>query len=366
MSASCLTQVVQCEPVALLTCVGRVRLFPLRAMSEKRTILRVVSHAGSAHRQPLRVVHRKQRRVRIVRAGTLPPAPQQPVTLEDYQARLGKDRYLLREIIAAGGIGCVFRADDELLGMPVAIKSLNPEIIADPECVEALKREARLAMQLAHPHVVRLFNLVETKAMCFLVMEYVDGKTFHNILAEHGKLALDTVAAVVQACADALSHAHRHGILHNDMKPGNIMHDSRGVVRVIDFGTAGLKQVRAAESLSPDGSPPGDEGLSEEVRIEGTPDYMSPEQLRGEELDQRSDEFSLAVTAAEMLSGLRPFPRDISVDEHLERRGAPLLQDIPDAVRDVLARALQPDREQRWPSVPEFADAFAAAVEACD
>jgi len=329
-------------------------------MSGKRKIVRVIEHdgtvRGSAALGPpkrVRIVPKKRKPIRVVQKGSPAPARRPvsskppPASLDDYQARLGKERYHLRETIAVGGIGRVFRADDELLGMQVAIKSLNPELMTDPGCIDSFKREAKLAMQLAHPHIVRLFNLVESGGLYFLVMEYVEGRTFRSVLDEHHGLSLGTVVQVIQACADALSHAHRHGVLHNDMKPDNIMYDSRGVVRIIDFGTAGLK-------LRPQG---GD-------KIEGTPDYMSLEQLRGDALDPRSDVFSLAVTAAELLSGVRPFPRDLSANDHLERRGDPDLESVPDEVRGVIGRALQCDIEERWPSVADFADALAAAASA--
>ncbi|NQT94116.1 MAG: protein kinase, partial [Lentisphaerae bacterium] len=192
-------------------------------MTEEKKIRRVIgpddaepSHSLQRPADRVRLVSRKRPKILAVRTGEPSPAPrlvspaaQTPVSLEDYQAKLGTGRYRLQKLIAGGGVGRVFRAYDELLGMPIAVKCLHPHLLSDPEHQKALTREARLAMQLAHPHIVRLFNLVETNGAYFLIMEYVEGRTFRDVLKEYGRLAPDTVAQVVRACSDGLSHAHR-------------------------------------------------------------------------------------------------------------------------------------------------------------
>jgi serine/threonine-protein kinase len=261
--------------------------------------------------------------------------------------RLGGDRYELQEMIAAGGSGTVYKAYDSLLQMAVAIKFLKPELLRDPAAVETFKTEARLAMQLSHPHIVRLYNLVKTDYAHYLVMEYVEGRSYRSILAQCGKLPVRAVSETFQACGSAVGHAHRHGVLHNDLKPDNLLLQSGGLLKIIDFGIATLRGVHHRGNY-----------------VEGTPAYMSPEQLTGEPLDGRSDQFALGVMACEFLTGALPFPLDGGFEEHVRAREHPDLGAIEPGAREVIARAVNPDRERRWPTAEEFCRALVQALSA--
>jgi serine/threonine-protein kinase len=176
-------------------------------------------------------------------------------------------------------------------------------------------------------------------------MEYVEGRSYRDLLGEFGRLAPEVVAQTLVACGDALSHAHRHGVLHNDLKPDNLLLQCDGIMKIVDFGIAGL--IHAA---------------GESEYVEGTPDYMSPEQLRGDPLDERSDEFALGVMACEFLTGRLPFASGKDLTECLRGRGSPNLDFVPSAVRIPIARAISADRDRRWPTVAECVEAIAGAL----
>ena len=253
-------------------------------------------------------------------------------------------RYRIEAEINRGGSAKVYLATDNLLNMPVAIKILNVRFNRDRAAVESLKREARLAMGLSHSHIVRLHNLQRASSLYFLVMEFVEGQTVEEVLKDRGPQPLQTVARVVAVCADAIAYAHRHGVLHNDLKPGNLMVGRDGVLKIIDFGIASLLGERSKGRW-----------------IEGTPPYMSPEQMRGESLDGRTDVYALAVIACEMLAGRPPFPDDFEKAMQLKAT-PPRMTALPAPIAGVLEKAMAPDRTERWESVDAFSAAFAQAV----
>jgi serine/threonine-protein kinase len=191
---------------------------------------------------------------------------------------------------------------------------------------------------------VRIHNLQKSYGNYFLVMEYVAGRTFRDILRRFNCLPLDTVLQVVRVCADALSYAHRHGVLHRDLKPANLMLAEDGVLKIIDFGIAGLI------------------GKEEErANVFGTLIYMSPEQARGEVLDCRTDVYSLGLIVYELLTGHSPFPQTMT-DSDLIAAGPPPLADLPANIRDVVERAVAVRRTARWPTVEMFSRALMEAA----
>ncbi len=257
------------------------------------------------------------------------------------------DRYELGGILGEGGIGTVYKAQDLFLNMPVAVKILNAEVSGNELAIATLKDEARIAMQLSHKHIVRLHNLQKEGRHYYLVMEYVKGQTLWDIVNKHGALALDSVLQIVYVCSDAISYAHRHGVLHKDLKPDNILLDEDGVLKIIDFGIACLANAQ-----------------SEEAIIMGTPAYMSPEQLRGEKLDARSDIYSLGMIVYELLTGKPPFPGDITLEnvwDHLPADVSNL--PVSPEIADVIECAVALHSEDRFESMFAFSTALIDAAQ---
>lgn len=252
-------------------------------------------------------------------------------------------RYRLLERLGEGGTGTVYRAQDLLLDMPVAVKILAPGLSRDVDAVNTLRHEARITLGLTHRHVVRLHNLEKIASTFFLVMEYVEGDTLRDIIGQYRSLPADTATQMISVCADALAYAHRHGILHNDLKPENILLSRDGVLKVIDFGIACL--------------------INREWHgeyVQGTPVYMSPEQLMGEPLDVHTDIYALGMIAYELLTG---YPA-VSPGDHAGELGPRRdlqLTNVPDEVKQVIAKATAFDRYDRWDSVLDFAHAFTIA-----
>jgi CheY-like chemotaxis protein len=271
--------------------------------------------------------------------------PRFRVRSKDANEVIPDGRYKIEDVIGSGGTGTVYRAQDSLLGMPVAVKVLAPGLAKDQEAIATLKEEARIAMQLSHRHIVRLHNLQMAGAKYFLVMEYVEGQTLRQVLQVYGKLPVDSVVQIVDVCADALSYAHRHGIVHKDLKPENFLLTEDGVLKIIDFGIASLIHTQKT------GGP-----------VVGTPAYMSPEQIAGGALDARTDVFSLGVIVYELLTGCLPFRRDVSTGSVQEVSGPANLADLPGGIMEAVARAMAINPDERWKTVDEFSRAFLAAA----
>jgi len=253
-------------------------------------------------------------------------------------------RYTILDVINDGGMGTVCRAWDTMLKMHVALKMLKPEIVRDQEAVAQLKAEAAVAMRLSHENIVRIHNIEEENGHIFIVMEYVEGQTLRTILHQMGRLAKSAVLDIAHACKEALAYAHDLGVLHRDIKLDNLMINNEFRLKLLDFGIA-VKISR---------------GLNNAV-LEGSPGYMSPEQLHGRPLDVRTDVFSFAVVLCELLTGVRAFP-DIDDLQHmydLKPRG---IESIAEPVASVLLQGMACDANQRWRTVPEFYSAFEDAL----
>lgn len=252
--------------------------------------------------------------------------------------------YRIVELIGAGGMGEVYLADDTRLERRVALKFLPRHSADDPEVRARFVREARSAARLNHPNIVTIHEVGEIGGRPFIAMEYVEGETLHQAV-QAGTLSIERTADLMRQCAEGLAEAHEKGVVHRDIKPGNIVIDRSGRARLLDFGLAAM---------------PGSDRVTRPGVTLGTFAYMAPEQARGEDCDARADLFSLGVVWYELLTGVSPFARDHAaatlhaVIEHdpppPERDGIP----IPEATWVVLQRLITKDPDDRISSAREL------------
>lgn len=270
------------------------------------------------------------------------------------------DRYTVEAVIGQGGMGCVYRAYDPRLGRRVALKVIS-EASASGAANERLLREARAAAALDHPNSVAIFDVGERDGVPYIVMELVDGRTLRQTI-DDASVAVVTRVAQLAGIARALAAAHARGLIHRDIKPENVMVRADGTVKVLDFGIA-RRGGGAVDPLSPTQSPALPTLTIEGVRL-GTPVYMAPEQIRGEELDGRADQFAWGVLAYELLARKLPWRggdalavmasalTDPADPLPLERAG------VPSAVASVVLRALEKTPAKRFASMDELRGAL--------
>ena len=257
-------------------------------------------------------------------------------------------RYELHRRLGRGGMAEVFLARDQLLDRPVAVKVLFPEFATDPSFVERFRREATAAANLNHPNIVGVFDWGEADNTYFIVMEYVDGRTLSEILRSEGPLHPDRVADVGADVAAALGFAHRNGVVHRDVKPGNVIVTSTGLVKVADFGIA-----RAITASS-------DDDLTQVGTVMGTAAYFSPEQARGDAVDPRSDIYSLGCVLYELVVGRAPFQGDSPVSiayKHVHESPVPPRHhniELPQALEAIILKCLAKNPVNRYPSAEDL------------
>ncbi len=258
--------------------------------------------------------------------------------------------YEILSPIGAGGMGEVYKARDTRLDRTVAIKVLPEHVASDPDLKQRFEREAKTISSLNHPHICTLYDIGEQDGIDFLVMEYLEGETLAQRL-QKGALPLDQALQVAIEIADALDKAHRQGITHRDLKPGNIMLTKAGA-KLLDFGLAKLKPVEAAGGLT--AMPTQSAGLTGEGAILGTLQYMAPEQLEGKEADARTDIFAFGTTVHEMATGKKAFEGTsqaslIGAILKDEARPISALQPLsPPALDRVVKRCMAKDADDRW------------------
>lgn len=273
-------------------------------------------------------------------------------------SRIGK--YVLEEQIGHGGMAVVFRARDDQLGRPVALKIMSPSVASDAEFRERFVRESKAAAAVDDPHIIPVFEAGESGGVLFIAMRYVAGGDVRSTLAREGPLSVGRVSTILTSVASALDAAHAAGLVHRDVKPGNMLMDVRegrpDHVYLADFGLT--KPTSGADSLTITG------------RFLGTADYAAPEQIEGRRLDGRADQYALACAAIEMLTGQTPFPLENAMavlTAHMSERPPPLSarrRGLRAELDTVLGRALAKSPNNRYRSCGDFAAAFLRAAHA--
>ncbi len=262
------------------------------------------------------------------------------------------DRYTIISFLGVGGMGEVYLAEDTKLGRKVALKTLPAEFTNDKERLRRFQMEARAASALNHPNLLTIHEIGAEGGAHFIATEYIDGETLRTRL-KPGRMKIDDALDVAQQTAFALTAAHGAGILHRDIKPENIMVRHDGIVKVLDFGLAKLLEDRAREMIDHEADTRA-LVLTDPGRVLGTPAYMSPEQARGQDLDARTDIWSLGVVLYEMVAGRAPFrgeTKSHTVVSILETEPAPLTTFAPDApaeLQRIVRKALTKDRDSRY------------------
>ena len=257
------------------------------------------------------------------------------------------DHYRIDGLVARSGMASIFRGTDERDGRAVAIKIPHAEMEADPILYDRFKREEEIGMKLVHPGVVRVFH-DEDRSRRYMVLEWVDGRLLRQIMNEHKPLPQERAIRITLALCKALDYIHSQGVVHRDLKPENIMVGPDDQVKLIDFGiaaNAGSRRLTFAK-------------LTEAM---GTPDYISPEQVKGKRGDARSDVYSLGIMFYEMLTGKVPFlgPNPfVIMNERLLNNPVPPREvnpEISPELQEIIYRALERDPSKRYPNAHEFA-----------
>src|SRR5215472_17198145 len=254
-------------------------------------------------------------------------------------------RYEILALLGEGGMGAVYQAMDRELNRRVALKVIRPDLAQNASIIERFKQDLLLAREVTHRNVIRIYDLGDADRMKFITMEYVEGEDLRSMLLREKKLSPEKTVEIVQQICRALEAAHTAGIIHRDLKPQNVMQDKNGRVVVMDFGLA-----RTVEGG----------GMTQTGALVGTMDYMSPEQALGEQLDQRSDIYTLGLISYELLSGKMPFAAQSVVASLLKRtheRPAPVLESdptIPVSISNIVGKCLERDLSLRYQSTDEL------------
>jgi eukaryotic-like serine/threonine-protein kinase len=257
------------------------------------------------------------------------------------------DHYRIDSLAARSGMASIFRGVDLRNGREVAIKVPHPEMESDPVLFDRFHREQDIGQALDHPGVMKVFG-DDDRSRVYMVMEWVEGRLLREILAAERKFPPERALRITQGIAEALDYIHAHGVVHRDLKPENVMVDDQDRVKLIDFGIAGQSGSRRLT-------------FAKLSQVMGTPDYISPEQVKGKRGDGRSDLYALGVMLYEMLTGKTPFqgPNAFAImNDRLLNYPVPpreINPAIPPALQEVIYRAMERDPKSRYATAKEFA-----------
>jgi len=260
--------------------------------------------------------------------------------------------YKITEKIGEGGMGAVYRGVDMMLEREVAIKALRPELGSQPAVVERFRSEAVTLAKLNHPNIATLYNFFRQGDHFFMVLEFVRGATLDRIINEHGAMSCEQAITMFAQVLEGIDHAHRFGVVHRDIKPGNVMLTQTGTLKVLDFGIARVL---------------GTSRMTKTGHLIGTIEYMSPEQVRGQETDARSDIYSLGMLLYEMLTGRVPFSTDSEFElmksqvEAIPPPPRDFAPHIPDAIEEAILKSLAKRPEDRFQTAGDFRAVLLAA-----
>ena len=262
-------------------------------------------------------------------------------------------RYEVKEMLGVGGMGMVFKAVDGELGEVIAIKTLKQELLSeDPTALERFKSEIRLARRISHRNVVRTHDLGEFSGVYYITMEFVEGKSLKDLIRSRGRLPVPVTLTVAKQMCRALEVAHEQGVIHRDIKPQNMVVEPDGTLKVMDFGIARLAKRQT--------------GVTQQGMVVGTPEYMAPEQLMGEEIDARADIYAAGSVIYECLTGSTPFTAENQITliaKLLEETPIPprvVNGDVPQALSDLVMRTLAKKPDDRPRTATELHDLLAA------
>ena len=280
----------------------------------------------------------------MMRGATPNPNSQQMTTFLNVTSAL-EARYQILQEVGRGGMGIVFHAYDKQLRENVAVKVLSPFLSNDSESLERLRREVTSARKITHPNVIKIFDIAETGGLHYITMEYFPGQNLRQHISRKGPLSLEEGLQIIFQICDGLEAAHSQGIIHRDLKSQNVIINDSGQAKIIDLGLARASHL---------------EGMTATGLILGTPEYMSPEQVMGKRVDERSDLYSLGIIMFEVFAGKVPFTGESAIAvgyKHLKEPSPTLgsvQRNLPQKLSAVVDRSLQKDPAHRYQSIREL------------